>query len=69
MSRMHVEISGDLVEQIDEMIREGYYGNRTEAVNDALEILIKGYKKSKLHAKDRKSLEQSRSATPEDGGG
>ena len=69
MSRMYVEISGDLVEQIDEMVREGYYGNRTEAVNDALELLIKGYKKSKLHAKDRRNLEQSRSATPEDDGG
>ena len=66
MSKMYVEISGDLMEQIAEMVREGYYSNRTEAVNDALELLIKGYKKSKLHAKDRRNLEQSRSAVPQE---
>ena len=58
MSRKYVEVSGDLLEQIDEMVREGYYPNRTEAVNDAVEQLVKGYKKSKLRAKDRRSLEE-----------
>ena len=34
------------------MIQEGFYHDRTEAVNEALTMLIKQYKVSKLHAKD-----------------
>ena len=52
MSRTYVETSTYLLEEIDEMIQEGFYHDRTEAVNDALRMLIKQYKVSKLHAKD-----------------
>ena len=52
MSRTYVETSTVLLEEIDEMIQEGYYHDRTEAVNEALRMLIKQYKVSKLHAKD-----------------
>jgi Arc/MetJ-type ribon-helix-helix transcriptional regulator len=34
------------------MIQEGFYHDRAEAVNEALRMLIKQYKVSKLHAKD-----------------
>jgi Arc/MetJ-type ribon-helix-helix transcriptional regulator len=34
------------------MVREGYYANRTEGINDAIRLLLKQYKLSKLHAKD-----------------
>ena len=52
MSKAYVETSDFLLADLDEMIREGLYRDRTEAVNDALRILIKQYKLSKLHAKD-----------------
>jgi Arc/MetJ-type ribon-helix-helix transcriptional regulator len=52
LSRVYVETSTYLLEEIDEMIQEGYYHDRTEAVNDALRQLIKQYKIAKLHAKD-----------------
>jgi len=52
MSKTYVETSAYLLEEIDEMVREGYYTSRTEAVNDALRELLKRYKLSKLHAKD-----------------
>ena len=52
MSRTYVETSTYLLEEIDEMIQEGFYHDRTEAVNEALTMLIKQYKVSKLHAKD-----------------
>ena len=52
MSRAYVETSDYLLTGLDEMIRQGLYRDRTEAVNDALRLLIKQYKLSKLHAKD-----------------
>lgn len=52
MSRTYVETSTYLLEEVDEMIQEGFYHDRTEAVNEALTMLIKQYKVSKLHAKD-----------------
>lgn len=52
MSRVHVETSTDLIEGVDEMVREGYFASRTEAVNEAIRLLLKQYKVSKLYAKD-----------------
>jgi len=52
VSRIYVETSSQLLEGIDEMVKEGYYSNRTEAVNEAISIMLKRYKISKLHAKD-----------------
>ncbi len=52
MSKTFVETSTELLEGLDEMIREGYYANRTEGINDAIRLLLKQYKLSKLHDKD-----------------
>lgn len=52
MSRTYVETSTYLLEEVDEMIQEGFFHDRTEAVNEALTMLVKQYKVSKLHAKD-----------------
>jgi Arc/MetJ-type ribon-helix-helix transcriptional regulator len=52
MSKTYVETSTVLLEEIDEMVQEGFYHDRTEAVNEALRLLVKQYKLSKLHAKD-----------------
>ena len=52
MSKTFVETSTELLEGLDEMIREGYYASRTEGINDAIRMLLKQYKLSKLHDKD-----------------
>jgi len=52
VSKTFVETSTELLEGLDEMIREGYYANRTEGINDAIRMLLKQYKLSKLHDKD-----------------
>ncbi len=52
VSKTYVETSTELLEGLDEMVKEGYYADRTEGVNDAIRILLKQYKLSKLHAKD-----------------
>ncbi len=54
VSKTYVETSDYLLEELDEMVREGYYHDRTEAVNDALEMLIRQYKLAKLRAKDQR---------------
>ena len=52
MSKTFVETSTELLDGIDEMVREGYYATRSEGVNEAIRLLLKQYKLSKLHAKD-----------------
>ena len=52
MSKAYVETSEYLLEGLDEMIQQGFYHDRSEAVNDAIRALLKNYKISKLHLKD-----------------
>jgi Arc/MetJ-type ribon-helix-helix transcriptional regulator len=52
VSKAYVETSEYLLEGLDEMIQEGFYHDRSEAVNDAIRALLKNYKISKLHLKD-----------------
>jgi metal-responsive CopG/Arc/MetJ family transcriptional regulator len=47
-----IEISGALLEVVDEMIEEGYFNDRTEAVNQAVEEMLHRYKIGKLHMKE-----------------
>ena len=56
VSKTYVETSTELLEGLDEMVREGYYANRTEGINDAIRLLLKQYKLSKLYAKDSSVL-------------
>ncbi|MBN1836903.1 MAG: hypothetical protein JW820_13700 [Spirochaetales bacterium] len=65
MPKAYVETSTVLLEEIDEMVQEGFYHDRTEAVNDALMLLIKHYKLSKLHAKDARQGGGSPERPPE----
>ena len=69
MSRTYVETSTYLLEEIDEMIQEGFYHDRTEAVNEALRMLIKQYKVSKLHAKDMRYASDRKPKERKAGGG
>ena len=48
-----VETSSILIEGIDEMICEGYFHDRSEAVNEALKEMLDRYKLSKLREKER----------------
>lgn len=61
MSKAYVETSEYLLEGLDDMIRQGFYHDRAEAVNDAIRMLLKNYKLSKLHAKDARQ----RDGTPQ----
>jgi Arc/MetJ-type ribon-helix-helix transcriptional regulator len=56
VSKTYVETSTELLEGLDEMVREGYYANRTEGINDALRLLLRQYKLAKLHEKDSSTL-------------
>jgi len=66
--RTYVETSTYLLEEIDEMVQEGFYHDRTEAVNEALRLLIKHYKLSKLHAKDARHAAAAESGLSGRGG-
>ena len=48
-----VEISGVLLENLDEMVDEGYFNDRTEAVNQAVEEMLQRYKIGKLRMKEK----------------
>ncbi len=65
MSKTFVETSTELLEGLDEMVREGYYASRSEGVNDAIMQLLRQYKVSKLHAKDSVALASQQSAGKE----
>lgn len=69
MSKTFVETSTELLEGLDEMVREGYYASRTEGVNDAIRMLLKQYKLSKLHDKDSRAQQQGAPRSPVAGGG
>lgn len=51
MGKELIEVSEILLKEIDEMINNGYYNSRAEAVNDAVDQMIKKYKLSKLKEK------------------
>ena len=69
MSKTYVETSTELLEGLDEMVREGYYANRTEGINDAIRLLLKQYKLSKLHAKDSRLMGGATNAASHSGDG
>ena len=48
-----VETSSILLDGIDEMIQDGYFNDRTEAVNQAIKEMLDCYKLGKLRLKER----------------
>jgi metal-responsive CopG/Arc/MetJ family transcriptional regulator len=50
-----IPISDILLKEIDEMVENGYYEDRVEAINDALDQFIKQYKLSKLKMKEEEN--------------
>ncbi len=49
-----VEISEVLLKGIEEMVEEGYFNDRTEAVNRAVEEMLQRYKLGKLRMKGKR---------------
>ncbi len=47
------ETSSILLDGIDEMIQDGYFNDRTEAVNQAIKEMLDRYKLGKLRLKER----------------
>jgi Arc/MetJ-type ribon-helix-helix transcriptional regulator len=50
MTDVQVKISTAslLIDKIDEIVEEGYFQNRTEALNEAIRLLIKKYQLAKI---------------------
>ncbi len=50
MSNVQVNISTAslLLDKIDQIVKEGYFQNRTEALNEAIRLLIKKYELVKI---------------------
>lgn len=53
--RTYVETSSILLAGIDEMIADGYFNNRTEAVNEAISQMLERYKFGKLRMKEQQT--------------
>jgi Arc/MetJ-type ribon-helix-helix transcriptional regulator len=50
-TQMKVKTSEFLVEELDRIVRKGYFRSRSEAVNEAIRLLIRRYKLERLGAK------------------
>ena len=48
-----IETSSILLEGIDQMIQDGYFNDRTEAVNEAIKEMLDRYKIGKLRLKEQ----------------
>ncbi len=48
-----IETSSILLDGIDEMIQDGYFNDRTEAVNQAIKEMLDLYKLGKLRLKEK----------------
>ncbi len=48
-----IETSSILLDGIDEMIQDGYFNDRTEAVNQAIKEMLGRYKLGKLRLKEK----------------
>jgi len=55
-----IETSSILMEGIDEMVKEGYYHDRTEAVNEAISEMLRRYKLGKLREKEADKLKKGK---------
>ena len=51
--KTYIETSSILLEGIDEMIRDGFFNDRTEAVNQAIQEMLDRFKKGKLRMKEQ----------------
>ena len=48
-----VETSSILLDGVDQMIEDGYFNDRTEAVNEAIKEMLDRYKLGKLRLKEQ----------------
>ena len=52
-----IEVSKVLLKGVDEMVEEGYFNDRTEGVNQAVEEMLSRYKIGKLRMKDKRGTQ------------
>ena len=48
--QVNIRTTPFLAKELDLIVKEGYFRNRTEAVNEAIRLLIKRYELSKIKA-------------------
>ena len=58
-----IEVSKVLLKGVDEMVEEGYFNNRTEGVNQAVEEMLSRYKVGKLRMKDKRGKQDKEDTT------
>jgi len=58
--QLNVRTTPVLVNEVDKVVKKGYFRNRTEAVNEALRLLIRRYQLMKLEERMNKVSEKTR---------
>ena len=48
---MNIRTTEFLINELDEIVKEGYFRSRSEAMNEGIRILIRRYKLAKLESK------------------
>ena len=59
-TQLNVRTTPVLVHELDKVVMEGYFRNRTEAVNEALRLLVRRYQMMRLDGKMQKLREKNR---------
>jgi Arc/MetJ-type ribon-helix-helix transcriptional regulator len=49
--QVNVRTTPFLVDELDKIVKDGYFRNRTEAVNEAIRLLVKRYELAKIKTK------------------
>ncbi|MFH0860760.1 MAG: ribbon-helix-helix domain-containing protein [Candidatus Altiarchaeota archaeon] len=58
--QLNVRTTPVLVDEVDKVVEKGYFRNRTEAVNEALRLLIRRYQLMRLEERMNKVGERTR---------
>ena len=58
--QLNVRTTPVLIEEVDNVVHKGYFRNRTEAVNEALRLLIRRYHVMKLEERIEKISEKTK---------
>ena len=57
METIPAKVTPKLVNEIDELVKEGWYANRSEAIRDAVRDLVKKMKAERLEAAIKEDVE------------
>jgi Arc/MetJ-type ribon-helix-helix transcriptional regulator len=59
-TQLNVRTTPVLINELDKVVSQGYFRNRTEAVNEALRILVRRYHIMKLEGRMQKVSEKNK---------